>query len=222
MPEELRPDQPEFFMGFEAERINEKSHRHLPQWRQANATYFVTFRLLDSLPTHLLNEWKTNKSLWLEQNPKPWDAAQRRYYQINFSQKIAHWLDQGMGSCLLKLEANRNCLIQSLNLRDGIDYYLGDWVIMPNHVHLLVRPLGDSSLSQILQTWKGVSAHRVNQRLGRTGSLWMDESFTHIIRNLTKLKKASEYIHSNPTKAKLKAADYTLSKGKAAWFCGDA
>ncbi|MDQ8207634.1 transposase [Coraliomargarita sp. SDUM461003] len=221
MREELQPEHPSFFRGFEFGRGRAKTQRHLPQWKQVNATYFVTARLMDSLPIHILNQWKEKKALWLTQNPKPWSAMQQRYYKLNFPEKMERWLDQGMGDCLLKVQANREFLIQSLRFRDGIDYFLGDWVIMPNHVHLLLRPFGDASLSNILQALKGVSAHRINKALGRTGSLWMEESFTHIVRNYEKLKQASDYIQQNPIKAKLSSEHYCLGQGQASWFAGD-
>jgi REP element-mobilizing transposase RayT len=89
---------------------------------------------------------------------------------------------------------------------------------MPNHVHLLVRPLEGSAMREILKAWKGVSARRINEQLGDSGSLWMDESFTHIVRNREKLSRAARYIRENPAKAKLTGSAYSLGSGQAAWF----
>jgi len=190
----------------------------LPQWRQEFATYFVTFRLADSLPLDLLQRWKEEKTSWLESNPEPWSPVQRRFFNSNFPGRMERWLDRGMGECILENQSNRECLEVSLTKGDAIDYFLGDWVIMPNHVHLLVRPLRDVKLSKLLQVWKGASSHRINRRSGGGGRLWMEESFTRIVRNRDKLKKASEYIRNNPGKASLVEGTYSLACGKAKWL----
>src|SRR5438132_1504443 len=61
------PKTPIPFRGFE-ERAEVKIYDHgiLPHWRLAGCTYFVTFRLADSLPTHVLQELEKEKSQWLK------------------------------------------------------------------------------------------------------------------------------------------------------------
>src|SRR5208283_5396128 len=56
-------------------------------------------------------------------------------------------------------------------------------VVMPDHVHLILRPLKNEKLGRVLHLIKGRSARQVNRLLTRRGRLWMDESFDHIIRN---------------------------------------
>ena len=73
-------------------------------------------------------------------------------------------------------------------------------VVMPDHVHLVIRLLRKEGLSQVLHLIKGRSARQVNQLLRREGPLWMDESFDHIIRNETELEEKIEYIKQNPVK----------------------
>src|SRR4051812_45063331 len=60
-------------------------------------------------------------------------------------------------------------------------------VVMPDHVHLLLSFLrnktGDQfTLSRVLHSIKGASAHSINKLLHRKGTLWQDESFDHIVR----------------------------------------
>ena len=83
-------------------------------------------------------------------------------------------------------------------------------VVMPDHVHLIFGLVGEQRLSDALQLIKGRSAKAINQRLGRTGPLWMDESFDRIIRNETELAEKIDYIRQNPVKKDLvsKPSDY--------------
>jgi putative transposase len=59
---------------------------------------------------------------------------------------------------------------------------------------------------------KGVSARNINRLLGRSGSLWMQESFSHIVRSLEQLKKFQRYIQMNPEKARLPATDFSYEQ----------
>jgi REP element-mobilizing transposase RayT len=72
-------------------------------------------------------------------------------------------------------------------------------VVMPDHAHLIFRIL-KGNLSDVLRKIKGSSARQVNIVLKRSGSLWMDESFDHIIRHEEELKEKIEYIQNNPVK----------------------
>jgi putative transposase len=78
-------------------------------------------------------------------------------------------------------------------------------VIMPDHVHLLFEPLRDAEgwaypMVDILQCLKGATAHRINKLLGRSGPVWQEESFDHILRNSESLKEKVEYIRQNPVR----------------------
>ena len=72
-------------------------------------------------------------------------------------------------------------------------------VVMPDHAHLIFRIL-KGNLGDVLRKIKGSSARQVNIVLKRSGSLWMDESFDHIIRHEEELKEKVEYIQNNPVK----------------------
>jgi hypothetical protein len=54
--------------------------RYLPHWRQSGATYFVTFRLADSIPAAKLRQWEAELDEWMEKNPEPHSDAQRAEY----------------------------------------------------------------------------------------------------------------------------------------------
>jgi len=81
-------------------------------------------------------------------------------------------------------------------------YELYAFVIMPNHVHLLIQPL--VPLARITKSLKGYTARRANQILDRTGSpFWQYESFDHWVRNEPELLKIINYIEYNPVAAGL-------------------
>ena len=78
-------------------------------------------------------------------------------------------------------------------------------VVMPDHVHLLFRPLRDNNgwafpLVDIMQCMKGATAHRVNKLLQRSGPVWQEESFDHVLRSHESLKEKAEYIRQNPVR----------------------
>jgi REP element-mobilizing transposase RayT len=78
-------------------------------------------------------------------------------------------------------------------------------VIMPDHVHFLLRPLRDPNgwpypLVDILQCLKGATAHRINKLLSRAGPVWEEESLDHVLRSDESLKDKVEYIRQNPVR----------------------
>jgi REP element-mobilizing transposase RayT len=98
-------------------------------------------------------------------------------------------------------------------LGHGERYFLNAYVIMPDHVHLLLRPQETWSLAKILRGFKGYTARQVNKDLGRRGPFCQDESFDHLIRNDADWADKFHYIHENPVKAGLveRPQDYPFS-----------
>jgi len=200
---------------------------NLPHWRQDGTTYFVTFRLADSLPKEKLKAWKQERDEWLVANPKPsvdavssphsflaeergGDTAStlkewQREYRKRFTERIEQWLDAGEGDCILKTPEVRAILEESLRCFSGDRYGLHGYVIMPNHVHVLVAPFGEHALSKIIKGWKSVSTREINTLRRERGEdtastvVWQKESFDHIVRNAESLEKFSQYIDENPT-----------------------
>jgi REP element-mobilizing transposase RayT len=76
------------------------------------------------------------------------------------------------------------------------------WVVMPNHVHLLIAPL--APMAAITKAIKGATRRQANRLLGRTGEyFWQDESFDHWIRDDGEFEKVKKYIERNPVSAGL-------------------
>src|SRR5262249_28501578 len=83
-------------------------------------------------------------------------------------------------------------------------YLLDDWVVMPNHVHLILWPMPNHTLSEILRSRKRQTARQANLILERTGeTFWQHESYDHWIRNDEEKFRIRRYIRNNPVTARL-------------------
>ena len=171
---------------------------NLPHWRQSGTTYFVTFRTADSLPKEKLDQWETERVEWLRTHPEPHSDADRRDYYERFPERLQHWLDEGYGACALARPELKKIVEDALRHFDDDRYELGEFVVMPNHVHALVTPLNEHELSAILHSWKSYTATAINKRLGQAGAFWQKESFDHIVRSPASLEKFAQYIRDNP------------------------
>jgi putative DNA methylase len=83
---------------------------------------------------------------------------------------------------------------------DGVRYRLHAWVIMPNHVHVLLE-IWQVPMGKILQNWKGYMAKEANKILGREGAFWAGDYFDRCIRDEDHFRKVVRYIENNPVKA---------------------
>lgn len=198
---------------------------NLPHWSQKGVWYFVTFRLVDSIPAEKVEQLRVERVEWLKkhknESKKEYSIEQLKEYYRLFSERVEGWLNAGHGSCVLKDEANAAIIANSLKYFDGEKYNLDEWVVMPNHVHVLVKPIGKHNLSEILHSWKSYSANKINANIGKSGQLWMHESYDHIVRNEDALKAIRNYIRNNPRKAGIvsKASSFvgtTLTQSKDA------
>ena len=194
---------PPGFRGFDPENRVTIYRRRLPHWRQDGATYFVTFRLHDSLPASKLRELAALRSEWARQVP----PIGLRESTRRIVARIEQWLDEGLGSCRLKDPLAAAEVVKSLHHFDGVRYELGCYVVMANHAHVILRPLdsSDRPLETILASWKSYTSRRINRQSDRSGSLWQEESFDRIIRDEEHLYRVIQYIGRNPAKAGLAA-----------------
>ncbi len=192
--------------------INQHGLR-LPHVSQRGCIYFVTSRLADSIPTERLRAWKAGRDAWLQSNPRPHTIQQEQALRLMYSSRIERYLDAGHGAALLRQEIVQGIVKDVLGHDDGHEYSLGDFVVMPNHIHALVQTgLGIKHLGN---QWQRVSAHKINKALGREGAVWQEEPFDHVVRNEELLRKCQRYIHNNP--ARLAPGMYLLGKGLAQW-----
>lgn len=185
------------------------SRRRLPHWTREGVTYYVTFRLADSMPEEAMRRWLRHRNEWLATKGitvpefggvslESLPLEQRKEYRKLFGETFQEELDAGHGSCLLAKPDNAKIVGEAMEHFDGDRYLLGDYVVMPNHVHVLLVPLEGSGLTEILRSWKTFTAREINQREGRSGGLWQRESFDHIVRSKEQLRRIREYIARNP------------------------
>lgn len=87
-------------MYFNSHAKVEITKRQLPHWSQQGVTYFVTFRLTDSVPQAKLQLWKLKRDEFLEAHPQPLTEQDKQKFHQQFTQKMEDYLDAGMGSCI--------------------------------------------------------------------------------------------------------------------------
>jgi REP element-mobilizing transposase RayT len=182
----------------------ETTRRRLPHWQQEGASYFITFRLGDSIPREKQALWETERDQWLATHPQPWDEIEIAEYSRIFSERRQQWLDSGYGRCLLKIPSIAAIVQSALRHFEGERYLLDAFVLMPNHVHILVKPLPGYDLSSILHSWKSFTANQINKAIEAAGPVWQDESYDHVVRSESQLEFYRNYIRENPAKAGLK------------------
>ncbi len=163
--------------------------RNLPHWHPEGKSVFITWRLHGSLPAHFLRDLKD----------EPQSTSGRKFRKANAE------LDRAChGPLWLKNERVAGAVVATIKRGDELlgQYRLHAFVVMANHVHVLIDPL--LPLKRIMDGLKGVSARESNRILGRTGSrFWQDESFDHWVRNGKEFERIRAYIERNPVTAGL-------------------
>ena len=154
-------------------------HRRLPHWQPDGVGYFVTWRLPDAAVADL---WTTQGAAFV--------AGDRL---LDAAPSGPRWLaEPEVAAVVVKV------------LREGAAegrYDLGSWVLMPNHVHVWLKP-GDTLPREI--AWiKGRTALEANRVMKRSGSFWAKDYFDRWIRNRNEWEKVIRYIEQNPVKAGL-------------------
>jgi len=94
----------------------------------------------------------------------------------------------------------RDVIVSILKYFDNQRYELFAFVIMPDHVHLLVKATNGFLLHQIVHTWKSYSAYKLQRDFSRRNRIWQDEYFDRIVRDHDELIEKAQYILNNPFK----------------------
>ena len=192
------------------------SRWYLPHVDMAGRMQGITYRLADAIPHEALERLERE----LANEPE-------ELRDIRYRQALERYLDAGHGCCCLRHPACAEVVLENWRRFDGVRYRLIAWVVMPNHVHVLIHPHPGWSLAKIVQSWKSYTAKKIlAMECRRTGSaggpsatvlpshtLWQREYWDRYIRDEKHYTQAVNYIHNNPVKAGLveKACDWIWS-----------
>ncbi len=124
----------------------------------------ITCRLADALPRAVLQR----------------EAGQRHARR---RLAIDRFLDSGYGSCALKAPDVAHCVIENWRHFDGDRYRLHAWVVMPNHVHVIIDVREGHPLAEIVHGWKSYTAHAIRRLRGDSGRVWQPEYWDRMIRD---------------------------------------
>lgn len=94
--------------------------------------------------------------------------------------------------------AERTLVVNALKFFHGQRYPLAAYVVMDDHVHVVVLPLGDNTLGQILHSWKSFTAKEINKLRGATGTVWQKDSYTRVLVSRKEVEARLNYILKNP------------------------
>jgi|HubBroStandDraft_6_1064221.scaffolds.fasta_scaffold681472_1 putative transposase len=169
--------------------MNRSYRRNLPHVFPKGAAIFVTWRLNGSLPAAVVIEARTAANLTNGQRFARMDKF------LDGSTRGPLWLRE-------KRIAEDVCAtIERAAQSPLLHYVLHEYVVMPNHVHLLITPRIE--MKTIMQSLKGNTAHFANRILRRSGSFWQIEYYDHFCRDGKEFENIRSYIARNPVKAGL-------------------
>lgn len=133
-----------------------RSRGELPHLYKPGGTYFVTFRLWNVIAPPASRRSEAKSPADLKDPPQDVDSVAARSEPPLTA-----------GSCVLRRPEVASIVTHALQHFDGERYVLHAWCVMPNHVHVVVTPMGENRLSSVLHSWKSFSAKQINKHLGR-------------------------------------------------------
>ena len=165
--------------------------RRLPHWIPDQAIVFVTWRLAGSVPPSNPDMGAAEDTDHLALLPPD--------EQLDHLHSGPDWLLDPRIAGVVSNALRYGEMVRQL-------YRLHAWVIMPNHIHVILEPR--IALQEIMRCLKGRTSRVANRILGRTGkSFWQDESFDHWVRSGEELQQLIGYVEGNPVKARLVQAE---------------
>jgi REP element-mobilizing transposase RayT len=193
--------------------------KSLPHWAQVGTVCFITWRTGDSLPRAVIERLAAERRQllgavgvnadgnWQLELSKLPPAVRGRVQWSLFAAWDAE-LDGGAGACVLARPELSEIVDRSLRFFDGERYELTDFVVMPNHVHVLAAFYSEEMLLKQSRSWKRFTSGQIQKSLGRRGEFWQVEQFDHLVRSEEEFLKYRRYIADNPKKARLPAGSY--------------
>ena len=183
--------------------------RHLPHIHPEQATFFITFRLHNSLPNWIIRKLQEDREVdkaMLLSGVLDRGEFHRRYFE-----QFDSFLDaQKEGNRWLIDPATASIVANACTYCDGKSFDLISYCVMPNHVHLLIQITDEhkrsekilyTHLTSVMQSLKSYTAKECNKLLGRNGQFWQRESYDRKIRDQYELDRTIQYIVYNPVAA---------------------
>jgi REP element-mobilizing transposase RayT len=181
--------------------------RKLPHYQPKQGVFFITFRLAFDIPQRYLsalNDFRAKLNNEAENSESE--------NKVLIKKKLIAFLDDAYNDCHSELSLTAdpriaNMIDDKIQSLCGTMYTLYAYTIMPNHVHLVIKPNCDGdytvNLADVLKQIKGATARGINLMLNRTGSVWCHEYYDYWVRSQEEFIRIIEYIRQNPVKAKL-------------------
>lgn len=182
---------------------------YLPHVKREGADYFVTFRMADSLPQKVLLQYEGERAARLRrlnENRRLGKVTDDTEELINrdFMRVVERYLDQGAGACHLRRPEIAGLVAGALKFFHEQRYLLREWVVMPNHVHVLFWPMSNQRVGEIVKSWKQFISLRAKRILGLPGGrFWQPEPYDHWVRNDAERARIARYIRRTPVTARL-------------------
>jgi putative transposase len=195
-------------------------YRRLPHWSQAGTICFITWRTWDSIPEAVLHTWLGERAAWLrhhgiDPSADDWQTRLQQLkpellsaFKLYVSDRWNDHLDACHGACVLRRPVFSKEVADSLRHFDGDRYDLTDFIVMPNHVHVLVAFPDEASMLRQCESWKHFTATRINRALKRRGRFWQQDGFDHLVRSTEQFDYLRRYIADNPSRAKLHPGEF--------------
>ena len=185
--------------------------RNLPHIQPEEAILFITYRLFFKLPDEYLNRVKLLKTEF-QNKIRSVKKKNIESEKLKFEKNLFDYKDNFIGKFQnspfwLKEDKIAKIIKDSLFWGSQKRYDLFAFCVMPNHVHILIRPviIDDKPfpLQKIMYDHKHFTAIEANKLLKRKGNFWQDEHYDHYIRNENEFFNILNYIYLNPVKANL-------------------
>ncbi len=184
----------------------------LPHWAQSGTVCFITWRTADSLPVAAerritnkraaaLQQFESDPGLDWKEQLASLPLHDRHKVQWSLFGLLDEELDHNFGECVLAQPDLANIVGKALLHFDGERYELTDYVVMPNHVHVLVAFRDEDALVSQCTAWKRFTARQIHQALDRRGEFWQVEQFDHLVRGPDQFEHFRKYIADNSRKA---------------------
>lgn len=178
--------------------------RLLPHWDFGDVVQTITYRLGDSIPPTVYQQF------WDLTDLLPPESQNRQKRQL-----IENWIDaHRFGCCALSNPIAAEIVIESWRFFDSKRYDLLHWAVMPNHVHLMIRQYKGFSLGDVVGGWKSYTSKEISKKLNVPNPLWHRGYWDRQIRDAEHYARSRDYILNNPAKAGLLNWRFVSSKYK--------